>query len=135
MVSGLCNVDKWMKNVLDALLERVEMGEFSRNENLSEQNSDTDHLREINDGLTEIVSRILVHPPDLSDLTLGETCKEKVKIVAGQLKVGNVVKDLQSALHQLKELSFADSEVDKAKEGGGTPINLLDKCRDVDHVP
>ena len=82
--------------------------------------------------LGEVVKKVLVNPPDLSEKGLEERFEKSVQIIEGQVKVGNTVKNLENVLRELKDLSFVDalpvdgSDKDAAK--------VLDSCRDVEDI-
>ena len=122
-----CSMPGWARAVLGGLLTRVE--DNGRNEDAVQDNV----LKDVNDNLAEVVKKIVVNPPDLSSKTFLEAIKVNSEIIAGQVKVGNIVRDLETAVKELKNVSCVEVGAEK-ENSEETSKAALKSCRDVDQI-
>lgn len=62
-----------------------------------------------------MVKKIMVNLPDLSGNNVEESAIRKIDIISNQVKVGNTVRELSSALAELKVVSCAEEKTEVNK--------------------
>ena len=122
-----CTMPTWVRAVLDGLLTVAE------SETEERDFEKKDDLKTINKELDKLVEKIVVNPPNLSGKSSTEAIDAKINIIASQLKVGNVVHELEMAVKELKQVSCVDKEVD-VKDDEEATKSVLKSCRDVDEI-